>query len=569
MFEFEAGGLPKVYVPSFEVRVGGAPLPEQIARRITSVAVTESHDPPNDFSLQFYDPELSLIEAARGPFVEGARVEIDLGYVGHLQQMFRGQITSITADFPESGPPVVHVQGTDDLHKLTRGTAHSRFEEADSDIVRQIAQEMMGLRVDVDDTPMRTGPRVQMHQSDYAFLQDLAALDGYAVWVEDGTLFFKRTRPTRQEPLALEWGRTLQSFTPRISTAGLVKKVVVKGYDPVQKQGFTGVARAPSELRGLPFGLSPSGLLEVGSGSGGRSERVFESERVTSKAEADERAAAILNQIWQGAVTGSGTSPGHPEIRVGTILALSGIGRFSNEYVVTSVTHSIGEGGYQTSFEVNGGTGFTGREPTATGAGGRAVAGGVIVGIVHENKDPKALGRVQVRLPGVTDEPIAHWARVAVPMAGPERGTFFLPEKEDEVLVAFEHNDPARPYVLGALWNGRDKPPATNADGKNNIRLIKTRSGHVLRFDDTKQAEKIELIDASGNSSLVIDTGAKTVTITAAKDVVIKAENGSITLRAQEIEVASTGKTKVNAGGALDLESSGKAMLKGSTVNIN
>ena len=569
MFQFEAGGLPKVYVPSFEVKVAGVPLPEPVARRVTYVAVTESQDPPNDFGLQFYDPELSLIEAAGGPFVEGARVEIDLGYVGHLRPMFSGRITSITAQFPESGPPVVDVQGTDDLHKLTRGTAHRRFEEADGDIVRQIAQRMMGLRVDVDDTPPRTGPRVQMHQSDYDFLQDLAALDSYAVWVEDGTLFFKKTRPTRGEPLRLEWGRTLQSFTPRISTAGLVKKVVVKGYDPNQKQGFTGVAEASSKLRRLPFGLSPSGLLDVESGSGGRSERVIEGVPVTSKAEADEHAAAILNQIWQGAVTGSGTSPGHPEMRVGTILALSGIRRFSGDYVVTRVTHSIGEGGYQTAFEVNGGTGFTGRGPTAAGAGGRAAASGVIVGIVQENKDPKALGRVQVRLPGVTDEPVAHWARVAVPMAGQERGTFFLPEEGDEVLVAFEHDDPARPYVLGALWNGRDKPPATNADGDNNSRLIKTRSGHVLRFDDTKEAEKIELIDASGNSSLVIDTGAKTVTITAAKDVMIKAENGSITLQAQEIEVKSAGKTRVNAGGALDLESSGKTVLKGSTVNIN
>ena len=569
MFAFESGGLPKVYVPSFEIRVAGGPLPEPIARRVIQVSVTESHDPPNDFSLQFYDPELELIEAAAGLFVEGAEVEIDLGYVGQLRPMFKGRITAVTAQFPESGPPVVDVQGADDLHKLTRGTAYRPFEQADSDIVRQIASQIGGLRVDVDETPRRTSPRVQMHRSDYDFLQDLAALDSYAVWVEDGTLFFKRARPTREQRLALEWGRTLQSFTPRISTAGLVKKVVVKGYDPIQKQGFTGQAEAPSQLRRPPFGLSASGLLAVESGSGGRSERVIDGVAVASKLEADEHAEAILNQIWQGAVTGSGTSPGHPEMRVGTILALSGIGRFSNDYVVTRVTHSVGEGGYQTSFEVNGGTGFTGRDRAAAGTFGRAAGSGVIVGIVQENKDPKGLGRVRVRLPGVTDEPIAHWARLAVPMAGAERGIFFLPEKEDEVLVAFEHGDPARPYVLGALWNGRDKPPETNADGKNNLRLLVTRSGHVLRFDDSPGAEKIELIDASGNSSLVIDTAAATITIAAAKDVVIKAENGTIRLQAKEVEVASTGATKVKATGGLNLESSGPTVLKGSTVNIN
>ena len=101
------------------------------------------------------------------------------------------------------------------------------------------------------------------------------------------------------------------------------------------------------------------------------------------------------------------------------------------------------------------------------------------------------------------------------------------------------------------------------------MRLIKTRSGHILRFDDKGGAEKIELIDASGNSSLVIDTAAQTVTITSAKDVVIKAEHGTITLQAQKIEAASTGETKVSAEGGLNLESSGAAVLKGSTVNIN
>ena len=573
MFGSRTRGLPEVYVPSFELKVGDSPLPEPIARRITRISVTESQDPPNQFGLQLFDPELKLVGASTGPFAEGAKIEIGLGYVGDVRPMFQGRITAVSAQFPESGPPVVDVQGTDELHKLTRGTAHRSFEDtqADSDIASTIATDV-GLQPDVDPTPRRQRPRVQMHQSNYTFLQELAALNGYAVWVEDGRLFFRKTRPTRSK-LSLEWGRTLQSFTPRISTAGLVRKVVVKGYDPIQK-GFAGTADSPTTL---PAGLSPSGLLDVESGSGGRSELVIEGAPVSSEVEAKTYAQAILDQIWQGAVTGSGTSPGQPEMRVGTVLALSKIGRFSADYVVTSVTHSVGEGGYQTSFEVNGGTSFTGREPAAIGAGGlarsgvagRGAGGAVIVGIVQENKDPDGLGRVQLRLPGVTDEPIVHWARVAAPMAGAARGIFFLPEKEDEVLVAFEHGDPARPYVLGGLWSGRDKPPTPNTDGANDLRLIKTRSGHILRFDDKGGAEKIELIDASGNSSLVIDTGAKTVTITSAKDVVIKAENGTITLQAQQVEVASTGKTKVSADGGLNLESSGSTVLKGSTVNIN
>ena len=144
MFGSKALGLPEVYVPSFEVKVAGSPLPEQVARRITRVLVTEPQDPPSHFSLQLHDPGLELIGAADGLFAEGARIEIGLGYVGDVRPMFRGRITAVTAQFPDSGPPAVDVEGTDDLHQLTRGTAHDRFEEADSDIVRKMVADRAG-----------------------------------------------------------------------------------------------------------------------------------------------------------------------------------------------------------------------------------------------------------------------------------------------------------------------------------------------------------------------------------------------------------------------------------------
>ena len=98
-------------------------------------------------------------------------------------------------------------------------------------------------------------------------------------------------------------------------------------------------------------------------------------------------------------------------------------------------------------------------------------------------------------------------------MAGDGRGMFFLPEKNDEVLVAFEQGDITRLMFLGALWNGEDKPPEANSDGQNNLRLIKSRSGHSVRFDDSDGGEKIEIIDKSGENSLTIDTKSNTISI--------------------------------------------------------
>ena len=180
---------------------------------------------------------------------------------------------------------------------------------------------------------------------------------------------------------------------------------------------------------------------------------------------------------------------------------------------------------------------------TETAGGGRIY--GVVIGLVTNNQDPDHLGRVKVKYPWLGDADESAWARIAAPMAGKNRGLFFLPEVDDEVLVVFEHGDPRFPYVLGALWNGKDEPPQTNADGKNDVRVIRSRSGHEIRLTDTDGAEKIEITDKSGANSLTIDTSTNSISITAPE--------GKIKLSAQEI----------------DIEASGTATLKGATVNIN
>ncbi len=137
------------------------------------------------------------------------------------------------------------------------------------------------------------------------------------------------------------------------------------------------------------------------------------------------------------------------------------------------------------------------------------------------------------------------------------------------MLVAFEFGDPARPYVLGALWNGKDQPPATNSDGKNNLRFIKSRSGHLIRLDDTDGAEKIEIIDKSGANKIVIDTSGKSITIESGQDININAPNGTITLSATNVEIKTSSDVKINAGGDLDIQASGSTDVKGSTINLN
>jgi uncharacterized protein involved in type VI secretion and phage assembly len=195
---------------------------------------------------------------------------------------------------------------------------------------------------------------------------------------------------------------------------------------------------------------------------------------------------------------------------------------------------------------------------------------GVTVALVIDNKDPQGYGRVRVKYPWLSDEEIGHWARIATLMAGKQRGTFFLPEVDDEVLVAFENGDVGRPYIIGALWNGVDQPPDTNADGKNNLRFIKSRSGHLVRLDDTDGSEKIEIIDKDGKNQIVIDTASKKITIQSDQDIDIEAPNGKITLNATNVEIKSSSDTKITAQGGVGIDGNpGNTDIKGATVNLN
>lgn len=194
---------------------------------------------------------------------------------------------------------------------------------------------------------------------------------------------------------------------------------------------------------------------------------------------------------------------------------------------------------------------------------------GVVVGIVTNNKDTEKLGRIKVKIPRLSGEDESNWARVTSFMAGKERGAFFLPEVDDEVLVAFEYGDINMPYVIGSLWNGKDVPPENNSDGKNNIRVIRSRSGHVITLDDSDGSEQIKIMDKTEKNMIIIDTKNNTISIKSDKDIELSAPNGKVTIEAMDIETKSTASTKIEATSGVDVKASGNLNIKGAMVNIN
>ncbi|MFQ5628289.1 MAG: phage baseplate assembly protein V [bacterium] len=204
----------------------------------------------------------------------------------------------------------------------------------------------------------------------------------------------------------------------------------------------------------------------------------------------------------------------------------------------------------------------------AQGGDGESI-NGVAVAVVTNNEDPQNLARVKVKYPWRQDEDESYWARIATFMGGSDRGGYFLPEVGDEVLVSFENGDIDHPFIIGALWSDKLKPPENNSDGKNNLRLIRSRSGHMVILDDTDGSEKIVIIDKSEKNLLTIDTSSNTIEISSEQDIKLNAPKGKILLDANELEFKAKANAKVQAQGNIDVKATGNNTIQGAMVMIN
>ncbi len=190
------------------------------------------------------------------------------------------------------------------------------------------------------------------------------------------------------------------------------------------------------------------------------------------------------------------------------------------------------------------------------GYGGRFY--GVYSALVTDIVDPEGQGRVRVKLPWSPDgegEAYEAWARVATLMAGPDRGTWFIPDVDDEVLVAFNGGDPRRPCMIGALWNGRDAPPETmDSAGDNFPKTIRSRNGVVVTLDDADGRERL-LLETPGGQKVELKDGPGAVEIEDSNGNSVKLETSGITVNASAkvtingslVEI-SAGSVTVNAG---------------------
>jgi len=181
----------------------------------------------------------------------------------------------------------------------------------------------------------------------------------------------------------------------------------------------------------------------------------------------------------------------------------------------------------------------------------RIRAHGVFPAVVSDLKDPDSQGRVKVRLPWLADSGgsvYEAWARLATMMAGSNRGTWFVPDVDDEVLVSFEAGDPNRPYVIGALWNGKDSPPLSmDGAGKNYKKQICSRNGVKVTLDDQDGQETLTL-ETPGGQKMTLKDGPGSVSIEDSNGNSIKLESAGITVTASAKVTVNASTVAVSAG---------------------
>jgi uncharacterized protein involved in type VI secretion and phage assembly len=178
----------------------------------------------------------------------------------------------------------------------------------------------------------------------------------------------------------------------------------------------------------------------------------------------------------------------------------------------------------------------------------------VLVGVVCDLEDPLGLGRVRVRYPDLANQE-SDWARLVTPMAGRGRGLLCRPETDELVAVVFERGDPRNALILGGLWSQPDPPPAEDGKAKeNNWRQLRSRSGHLVKLDDTAGGERIEIVASDGARRVVLDSAAGKVQVTCDRgDIEVSATAGSVSVRAQNITIEATNTLTLKGGTAVNI----------------
>lgn len=540
------------------VTVGGSPLRPEVERDLEGVAVDLAVGLPASAVLRLRDPDLRALDGA-GLRI-GSPVTVALNSVGDPRtvQLFDGEVTALEYEYDARGSVVV-ARCHDALHRLTRGRRTRSWTMTDDAAVARAVLTGAGLVPGtVEGADLRHEHVAQLDVSDWEFLSARAREAGRVLVLRDGKAHL-RARPTAATgtPVDLVVGEGLERLRVRVTSAGQVPTVTADGWDPATQRALPGQAR--------PQGTAArSGVPHAGLGTPFRPPPLHDGSSVLgTAAEVAAHARGLALRLSDVHAELEGVCGGDPRLQPGVPVRVRGTGpAHDGTYVLTRVQHVSDREGYTTRVECGGGEDRSlrgllgGRGRAAPTGGGNRPLPGVTVGVVTDVKDPTRKGRVKVRFPWLSGDTATGWARVAAPGAGDGRGLAWLPEVNDEVLVAFDHGDVRAPYVVGGLWSGRAAPPLApelvDASGRTAVRALRSRTGQRLVLSDATGRTGATL--ATGDDALTVRLDGATTTLT------LDSRGGVVVEGARDVSVRSDAR--------LLLEGAGGVEIKGPTVSV-
>lgn len=542
------------------VEIDGSPLAAGVETLLERVVVDDHLHTPDMFAITFRDAERQVLGQAKVKI--GSKVKVSTPALGGSspELLIAGEVTALEAEYDAGGSRAV-VRGYDGSHRLHNGRETQTYRNVkDSDIAQTVANRHSLQPGTIDDSKTTHDHVSQVNLSDWDFLNARAGEIGFEVAVSDGKLDFRKPTPSSNapakgdfrstNPLQLVFGQDLIEFRPRVSAAEQVKEVKVRGWDVKNKQALIGSAQAGTSSAALP--TTPSSMA---SKVGDRTFTVVD-RPLSTQSQVDATAQAIVDQIGSAAAEADGIARGNPKLKAGQAVSVSVVADdFVGSYTLTHTRHIFDASGYRTYFTVSGRQdrslfGLVSAGSNGHGGGGGAPIYGVVIGIITNNDDPDQLGRVKLKFPWLSDNYESDWARITQLGAGPKAGAVFIPEVNDEVLVAFEFGDVRRPYVVGSLYNGKDKPDV--GSGLFNQGKVK-RSGFVSR-----QGHRFVFFEDSGKSGIALITQDKKTRIA------LKQTGPEIHIYCEgKVTIESQGDMKLSSKAGLNIEASGQLQIKG------
>lgn len=497
-------------------------------------------------------------------FAPGAAITVLAGYGDEEQSIFEGVVVKVGIKVSGNNDGRLVVDCRDKAVRMT-AARHSanHLDSSDSDVTAKLVRAH-GLQVDAEATAARHAALVQHQCTDWDFMLARAEVNGQIVTVLNGKVTVKAPAVDRTPVLKVEYGDDLMDFRAEIDARSQYAAVQATAWDPAQQQVAQGSVERPVTLnvQGDLDGKKLAGVLDAGT-IALRTSSSLETGLLTNWGKAQQVKAALAR------VRGHLTFQGHAAAVPGVLIEVKGLGkRYDGNVFVGSVEHEVADGNWITRVEFGLAPGWFVERPdvAAPPAGGwlPAVHGLQIGKVVKLDGDPAGQHRVQIVLPVQQAETPAIWARLMQFHASSGFGAFFVPEVDDEVVVAYMGDDPGAPVILGGLYSGQRKPPHP-LDAQNPIKAIVTRCQARIEINDE---DKVITVKTPANNQVVLSDKDKSIVMSDQHGNKIVLSDAGISIESpKDVKIDAKGGITIDAVKAVAIEAKADLSAKGSNVS--